>query len=207
MAPDFDPILIVVGLALIGGAVAAVLLKWKKKKSEPVQAPTPQYRDSTPMPKGDPAGTNGGPGLALKDWYRRHPKDAIVGGALQRTKMTSAVWAKMLDAFQEVKATNRYVPEGPGQDFSEMPANTGDCSHFFIFFKRALVERGVPPTCIRAATCLTARGRHHIVCTMDTTEGTYIFNRADHQPLPWRETNYTRWIREYVDQWYWVEMG
>jgi predicted transglutaminase-like cysteine proteinase len=115
--------------------------------------------------------------------------------------LTPLVWEALNGVNQSVNAKIR--PMDDQQAFgvadywtlplSDGPRPVGNCKHYVLEKRKALVEAGFSPNVLSIAIVKTGWGEVHSVLVVDTDQGDYVLDNLTSVIKPWRDVRYT-WI-------------
>jgi len=115
--------------------------------------------------------------------------------------MTPLVWQALNGVNQSVNAKIR--PMDDQQAFgvadywtlplSDGPRPVGNCKHYVLEKRKALVDAGFSPDVLSIAIVKTGRGEVHAVLIVSTDQGDFVMDNLSYEIKPWRDVRYT-WI-------------
>jgi predicted transglutaminase-like cysteine proteinase len=115
--------------------------------------------------------------------------------------MTPLVWQALNGVNQSVNAKIR--PMDDQQAFgvadywtlplSDGPRPVGNCKHYVLEKRKALVDAGFSPDVLSIAIVKTGRGEVHAVLIVGTDQGDFVMDNLTYEIKAWRDVRYT-WI-------------
>ncbi len=119
--------------------------------------------------------------------------------------LTPVVWAALNGVNQTINAKIR--PMSDEQAFgisdywtlplSDGPRPVGNCKHYALEKRKALVDAGFSPDALSIAIVRTSWGEVHAVLIVGTDQGDYVLDNLSPWIKGWQEVNYT-WIERQV---------
>ena len=79
---------------------------------------------------------------------------------------------------------------------SEGLGSRGNCKHYVMEKRRALIDAGVPASALSIAVVRTSQGVTHAVLLVSTDQGEFVLDNLSPWVVPWRRAGYTWLIRQ-----------
>jgi predicted transglutaminase-like cysteine proteinase len=149
-------------------------------------------------------------GAAADDAQQAHSDD--VEAAPQAISLDDDDWAALNRINRSINA--RIQPMSDEQAFgvsdywtlplSDEPRAVGNCKHYVLEKRKALVDAGVPSDALSIAIVRTASGEPHAVLIIATDRGDLVLDNLSPEIKGWREVDYawlSRQVPGHVLQW------
>ncbi|MDG2531892.1 transglutaminase-like cysteine peptidase [Caulobacter endophyticus] len=132
--------------------------------------------------------------------------DAKAAPSGHAVKLTGGLWGRM----QKINRTinRKIVPatdlEAFGaSDYWALPitegrAARGNCKHYVVEKREALIKAGIPAEALNIAVARTPWGEIHAVLLVETDAGDYVLDNLSPWVTLWHQTGYT-WLQRQVD--------
>lgn len=130
--------------------------------------------------------------------------EAVAVRPLASLTMTPTLWKTLEDV--DLDINRRIIPASDIQafgrdDYWAMPlteglGRLGNCKHYVLEKRAALLARGVPEGAMAIAVVATPGGEVHAVLVVSTDQGEYVLDNLSPWVTPWRKTGYTWLVRQ-----------
>jgi len=132
-------------------------------------------------------------------------KDQRQVAAPHALAMSPAVWATLTEVDRDINQRIRPASDLQAfgvDNFWDLPLGPngramGNCKHYALEKRRALVEAGVPSSALYLAIVRTRWGEIHSVLVVATDQGDYVLDNLSPWVTPWREAGYV-WLARQI---------